>query len=190
MDLGTKEHTSLSVCHCLGRRLGEGAVQQAAAVPLRRQGEGGAAGGQGPTACRLPPGACQGERGRAGAYGLRPAAGWRLPLPAWPPAPCALSLAPAPCACRVPRAAFAVGRRPSRWRVAAGGWGGSADARGAVVAYWRAGEAVSGLGRTGERQGRTVSRNLLLDVGLGQFKQVEKKNFGPNPGPWPGWPGV
>jgi len=70
MDLGTKEHTSLSVCHCLGRRLGEGAVQQAATVPLRRQGEGGAAGGQGPTACRLPPGACQGERGRAGAYGL------------------------------------------------------------------------------------------------------------------------
>jgi len=69
MDLGTREHTSLSVCHSLGRRLGEGAVQ-AAAVPLRRQGEGGAAGGQGPTACRLPPGACQGERGRAGAYGL------------------------------------------------------------------------------------------------------------------------
>ena len=156
-------------------------MQQAAAVPLRRQGEGGAAGGQGPTACRLPPGACQGERGRAGAYGLRPAAGWRLPLPAWPPAP---------CACRVPRAAFAVGRRAGGWRLGAGGWGGSADARGAVVAYWRAGEAASGLGRTGERQGRTVSRNLLLDVGLGQFKQVEKKNFGPNPWPWPGWPGV
>ena len=147
MDLGTKEHTSLSVCHCLGRRLGEGAVQQAAAVPLRRQGEGGAAGGQGPTACRLPPGACQGERGRAGAYGLRPAAGWRLPLPAWPPAPCALSLAPAPCACRVPRAAFAVGRRPSRWRVAAGGWGlgrirGCAWCGGGVLACGRGGVGV------------------------------------------------
>ena len=81
---------------------------------------------------------------------------------------------------------------PSAVALAGGGWGlgVGADPRMRVVAYWRAGEAASGLGRTGERQGRTVSRNLLLDVGLGQFKQVEKKNFGPNPGPWPGWPGV
>ena len=146
MDLGTKEHTSLSVCHCLGRRLGEGAVQQAAAVPLRRQGEGGAAGGQGPTACRLPPGACrcQGEGG--------PEAEPRRGLAA-----CALCLAPE---------VGPEGRGrplPSAVALAGGGWGlgvgadpPSADARGAVVAYWRAGEAASGLGRTGEGQGRTV----------------------------------
>ena len=129
-------------------------------MPLRRQGEGGAAGGQGPTACRLPPGACQGERGRAGAYGLRPAAGWRLPLPAWPPAPCAWRLRPDR------RAEGGLCRRPSRgiaglrWRVAPwrladawglGRWGlgAGADARGGVrlARASRTGEAASGLGR-------------------------------------------
>ena len=139
------------------------------------QGEGGAAGGQGPTACRLSPGACrcQGEGG--------PEAEPRRGLAA-----CALRLAPE---------AGPEGRGrplPSAVALAGGGWGlgVGADPRMRVVAYWRAGEAASGLGRTGERQGRTVSRNLLLDVGLGQFEKVEKKNFGPNPGPWPGWPGV
>ena len=119
-------------------------MQQAAAVPLRRQGEGGAAGGQGPTACRLPPGACQGERGRAGAYGL-PAGACRC-------LPGRLRLAPE---------AGPEGRGrplPSAVALAGGGWGlgVGADPRMRVVAYWRAGEAASGLGRTGERQGRTV----------------------------------
>ena len=179
MDLGTKEHTSLSVCHCLGRRLGEGAVQaEAAAVPLRRQGEGGAAGGQGPTACRLPPGACrcQGEGG--------PEAEPRSRGGAWPPAPCAWRLRPDR------RAEGGLCRRPSRWRVAAGGWG-LGRIRG--CAWWRTGvreRRRRGWGEPAKGRGARSGRNLLLDVGLGQFEKVEKKNFGPNPGPWPGWPGV
>jgi len=47
---------------------------------------------------------------------------------------------------------------PSAVALAGGGWGlgVGADPRMRVVAYWRAGEAASGLGRTGEGQGRTV----------------------------------
>ena len=111
-------------------------------MPLRRQGEGGAAGGQGPTACRLPPAReREGGQGPTG-YGLLPAGACR----------CLLGrLRPAPAECR--------GRPlPSAVALAGGGWGlgVGADPRMRVVAYWRAGEAASGLGRTGERQGHTV----------------------------------
>ena len=163
MDLGTKEHTSLSVCHCLGRRLGEGAVQQAAAVPLRRQGEGGAAGGQGPTACRLAPAAaCL----AACALRLAPEAGPEgrgRPLPS------------------------GVGRRAGGWRLGAGGWGGSADARGGVLACGRGGVGVGANRRKAGAHGQVETSSSML--GWASSKKLKKK-IGPNPGPWPGWPGV
>ena len=137
------------------------------------QGEGGAAGGQGPMACRLPPGACrcQGEGG--------PEAEPRRGLAA-----CALRLAPE---------AGPEGRGrplPSAVALAGGSWG-LGRIRG--CAWWHTGvreRRRRGWGEPAKGRGARSGRNLLLDVGLGQFEKVEKKNFGPNPGPWPGWPGV
>ena len=163
-----------------------GAGGSSLAQPLRDREREGPLTGRGlrPAGCRLAPAAAREREGRRWSRGG-----------AWPPAPCAWRLRPD----RRAEGGLCHRRRPSRgvaglrWRVAASRClGAGADARGGVrlARASRTGEAASGLGRTGERQGRTVSRNLLLDVGLGQFKQVEKKNFGPNPGPWPGWPGV
>ena len=103
-------------------------------------------------------------RRRAGAYGL-PAAAWRLPgreragrglrataccrlAPAAAClAACALRPEPGACALRLPSAEGGLCRRPSRWRVAAGGWGlgrirGCAWCGGGVLACGRGGVGV------------------------------------------------
>ena len=153
-------------------------------------------------------------RRRAGAYGL-PAAAWRLPgreragrglrataccrlAPAAAClAACALRPEPGACALRLPSAEGGLCRRPSRWRVAAGGWGlgrirGCAWCGGGVLACGRGGVGVGRTGGWGEpakgRGARSVETSSSM-LGWASSNKLKKKILGRTPGHGPGGPG-